>query len=378
MEKIRNEHIAWIDLLRIIACLFVLLSHSCDPFVAQGNNNYLAFLSGTFWGSFVRPCVPLFVMMSGVLLLPIKLEMSTFYSRRIKRIIIPLVFWSFALPILYYLYFNIGGTTTNLNIVKEEHTLAATLTKFYTFIFNFNYDVTPLWYLYMLIGLYFIMPIISSWLENAKQKDIKRFLWIWGISLFLPYIKFVAPALGYAGVYGNMGLLGICDWNPNGTFYYASGFIGYLVLAFYLVKFPLQWSMKKTLSIAIPLFLAGYTITSVGFVLMQKYYPTVPANLEIVWYFTGINVFMMTYAVFIVVQKIRINVSPMLTKIASLTFGIYLCHFFFLQLSFDFIIENIGFPPFLKIPILAISTFCITYPIVWVLSKFSLTRSLVM
>jgi surface polysaccharide O-acyltransferase-like enzyme len=378
MENNRNERIAWIDLLRIIACLFVLISHSCDPFVAQGNNNYPAFLSGTFWGSLVRPCVPLFVMMTGVLLLPIRMEMSTFYKRRIKRILIPLVFWSIVLPVLYYLYFNLGGKTTNLNIVSSEHTLAATLTKFYTFIFNFNYDITPLWYLYMLIGLYFIIPIISTWLVNASQKDIKRFLWIWGISLFLPYVKMAAPALGYPGVYGNMGILGICDWNPNGTFYYASGFIGYLVLAYYLIKFPLNWNWKKTLSITIPLFLSGYVITVVGFILVQKYYPTAPANLETIWYFTGINVFMMTFSVFVIVQKIKIKVSPLLTKIASLTFGIYLCHFFFLQLSYDFIIENIGFPTYLKIPILALSTFCITYSIVWGLSKFSLTRKVVL
>ena len=378
MEKIKNEHIAWIDLLRIIACLFVLISHSCDPFVAQGSGNYPAFLSGAFWGSFVRPCVPLFVMMTGVLLLPIKMDMATFYNRRIKRIVIPLVFWSIVLPILFYIYLNFGGTTTNLNIVKEDHTLAATLRKLYTFIFNFNYDVVPLWYLYMLIGLYLIMPIMNAWLVQASQKDLQRFLWIWGISLFLPYIKMAAPLLGYTGNYGNMGLLGICDWNPNGTFYYVSGFIGYLVLAYYLVKFPLTWSLKKALSIAVPLFIIGYAITSLGFILTQKYFPTQPANLEIIWYFTGINVFMMTFAVFVIVQKIKINISPLLSRIASLTFGIYLCHFFFLQVSFDLIYENIGFPDYLKIPLLALMTGVITFPIVWALSRFRLTRKVIM
>ena len=32
-------------------------------------------------------------------------------------------------------------------------TLEMTITKIWTFIFNFNYDTTPLWYLYMLVGL---------------------------------------------------------------------------------------------------------------------------------------------------------------------------------------------------------------------------------
>ncbi|MDP4291198.1 MAG: acyltransferase family protein [Bacteroidota bacterium] len=375
MEQVKREHIAWIDLMRITACFFVMISHSCDPFVAQAATNPLAFISGAFWGSLVRPCVPLFVMMTGVLLLPINMDMATFYSRRIKRIVIPLIFWSIVLPILYYLYLNFGGSTTNLNIVKEDHTLAATVRKFYTFIFNFNYDNIPLWYLYMLIGLYLIMPVLSSWLNQASQKDIKRILIIWGISLFLPFIKMFAPALGYTGNYGNMGLLGICDWNPNGTFYYVSGFIGYLVLAFYLMKFPLNWSWKKTWAVALPVFVAGYVITLLGFIFAQKYSP---ANLETVWYFTGINVFMMTFSVFIVIQKLRVNFSPLLAKIASLTFGIYLCHFVLLQVSFDFIHRFIGLPPYLLIPILAFTTFWVSYCVVWILHKFSLTRRVVM
>lgn len=36
--------------------------------------------------------------------------------------------------------------------------------------------------------------------------------------------------------------LGNCDWNIYGRFYYFSGFIGYLLLAYYLVKYPLNWS----------------------------------------------------------------------------------------------------------------------------------------
>lgn len=124
-------------------------------------------------------------------------------------------------------------------------TLEKTITKIWTFIFNFNYDTTPLWYLYMLVGLYFIIPIFHVWLERATRKDIKLFLSIWGISLFLPYIKMTAPALGYIGNWGNMDILGVCDWNAFGSFYYVSGFIGYLILAHYLVKYPLQWSWRK-------------------------------------------------------------------------------------------------------------------------------------
>lgn len=219
METTTKEHLGWIDLLRVLACFLVVLSHCCDPFVAQFDADRSAFLTGMFTGSTVRCCVPLFVMMTGVLLLPVQTGMSAFYRKRIGRIALPLVFWSLALPALYCVYLNCGGTTSNPQVVMEDHTLRATLTKLYTFVFNFNYDTTPLWYLYMLVGLYLIMPILSVWLQQASRRDLKLALWLWGATLVLPYIGMAAPMLGYAGNYGNPGILGVCDWNPYGTFY---------------------------------------------------------------------------------------------------------------------------------------------------------------
>ena len=100
-----------------------------------------------------------------------------------------------------------------------------------------------------------------------------------------------------------MGLYGVCDWNEFGTFYYVSGFAGYLVLAFYLVKFPPAWNWRRTLASASRPFIAGYLVTGLGYVVMQKHFPGNYAYLEIVWYFAGINVFMMTAPVFILVRK---------------------------------------------------------------------------
>ena len=76
METTTKEHLGWIDLLRVLACFLVVLSHCCDPFVAQFDADRSAFLTGMFTGSTVRCCVPLFVMMTGVLLLPVQTGMS--------------------------------------------------------------------------------------------------------------------------------------------------------------------------------------------------------------------------------------------------------------------------------------------------------------
>lgn len=374
MEIKKGENIGWIDILRIIACFLVVVSHCCDPFVGLFDINNKDFLTGAFIGSSVRSCVPLFVMMTGVLLLPINLDVRTFYKKRIGRIVVPLIFWSVVLPLLFFIYVNYIVSTTNPSIDYTDHTLQATLKKLYTFIFNFNFDTIPMWYLYMLIGLYLVMPVISAWLKQASQKDIKTILYIWGISLILPYIKMIAPVLGYNGNYGNMGLLGVCDWNDYGTFYYFSGFIGYLILAYYLIKYPIQWSWKKTLLIAVPMFLVGYTITSLGFILTQKYFPGSYANLEIVWYFAGINVFMMTFSIFVIVQKLKISSSPIISRLASATFGIYLCHFFFVQMAYD-LVSSISFlPAIVQLIGMALLSFTASYVVTWLMWQVKLTR----
>jgi surface polysaccharide O-acyltransferase-like enzyme len=69
----------------------VIISHSCDAFVGSFDNSF-SFHTGVFWGSLVRACVPLFAMMSGILLFPVTTDLSTFYKKRIGRIVIPLIF----------------------------------------------------------------------------------------------------------------------------------------------------------------------------------------------------------------------------------------------------------------------------------------------
>lgn len=372
-----KSNIAWVDLLRVVACFLVVLAHCCDPFVAQFDNNYPDFLAGGLWGSFLRPCVPLFVMISGVLLLPVTTDMNTFYRKRLTRVIVPLFVWSVVTPILFYLFLNSGIKITSPNIEMSAHTWEATVSKLWSFIFNFNYDIIPLWYLYMLVGIYLILPIISAWLTQAPKKDVQKFLWIWVFSTTLPYIQMAAPLLGYDGNYGNMGLLGVCDWNAYGTFYYFSGFLGYVVLAYYLTHYPLEWSWRKRFAVALPLFLVGYAITSLGFILTQKYFPGNYAELEIVWYFSGANVLMMTFAMFIIIQNISVRSSKFLRTLSSLTFGVYLCHFLVVLVFYELVYNNISIAPALQIPLIAILSFAATSFFVWILSKLPFRKYII-
>lgn len=379
MEYGRQNNIGWVDLLRVLACFMVVFSHSCDAFVAQFDADRASFLTGVFGGSLMRASVPLFVMMTGVLLLPVGqgYDLVSFYRKRIGRILPPLVFWSVALPLLMYAYFNYTNPSTcNPQVAVDGYTVQQLVQRIYTFVFNFNFDTTPLWYLYMLIGLYLLMPVLNAWLVQASQRELKVVLGLWVVSLFLPYLKMLAPVLGYQGNYGNMELLGMCDWNIYGTFYYFSGFVGYLVLAYYLKRYPLQWSWSKMFAIMIPLFVAGYAITAGGYILTQEHFPGNYAYLEIVWYFNGINVFMMTLPLFAIVQKMAVRSRRWLSRLASLAFGIYLCHFVFVFVCYD-LYDMAMLPYWVRIPCIAVTTFAIATLVVWLMSRAAFTARFV-
>lgn len=350
----------WVDALRVLACFMVVFSHCCDGFVAEFDNNHTAFLTGTLLGSLMRPCVPLFAMMTGVLLLPMPSDMTVagFYRKRLGRILPPLIFWSLALPVMAYIYFS-GAPTANPSVDMNAYTPDGLGNRLWTWIFNFNFDTTPLWYLYMLAGLYLIIPVVSGWLRTASKRDVEIVLAVWFFTLFLPYIKLFAPLMGYLGNYGHTGLHGECDWNAYGTFHYVSGFIGYIILAWYLRHYPVKMSGRKLAAVMVPMFVAGYALTAGLYLWFQTKYPGDYAFLEIAWMFTGINVFMMTVPVFVAVQRSGVRTGRLLSYVASLTFGIYLCHFFFVMVGYD--IYNIpGLPYWTRIIATAVTVFVVS------------------
>lgn len=369
----------WIDALRVLACFMVVMSHCCDGFVAQFDADRQSFLTGVLMGSLMRASVPLFVMITGVLLLPMPAEMrlGQFYRRRVGRILPPLIFWSLALPPLAYLYFTgLGSHSINPSVDLAAYTPEGLANRLWSWVLNFNFDTTPLWYLYMLLGLYLIIPIVSAWLQQARKQDILTFLIIWFVTLLLPYVDLLAPAIGYQGNYGHMGILGACDWNSFSTFYYVSGFIGYLVLAYYLRAYPPACSTGKLAALLVPMFVVGYCITAGGYVWLQDMYPGNYAYLEIVWYFCGINVMMMTLPLFIAVMRSSLAPSRFLSSVASLTFGIYLCHFIFVMIAYDWY-STLGITPIARILLMSVTVFAIAAILTWILRSLRFTRALV-
>lgn len=415
-----KPHLVWIDCARWIAMFLVVVCHACDPFNcapdSASNPEFLRW--GAIWGSLLRPSVPLFVMITGALILPVRERtLGDFYKKRIPRVLFPFLIWSaiyslspwifswFAdgaeaaknLTTTFFPYsgFMNGGNGPETDFVSALKTLA-------TVPFSFNYFSVHLWYVYMLIGLYLYLPVFSAWVEKATLKSKAIFLGIWGATLLLPYADvFLTPILPFGEGY----LFGTCSWNAFGLFFAFAGFNGYLLLGNVIAEISQKISLKKTLAVALPALVAGTLLTFAGFFWVRLAgsldNPAVfdalggnggfsgalaaaakslagadPAQIsavaenfrrepmvELFWTYCSLNVVISSAALFLLLSKIRIaegRLTRFLATLGKIGFGVYLVHYFFVGPSFVLAVK-IGTPLPLQIPVSAIFAFAATY-----------------
>ena len=319
----------WIDWMRVAACFMVILVHSTEPFYLGGDGSLILNQADAFWSSFfdsfVRACVPLFVVASSYLQFPLHYSAGEFFRRRTVRVLIPFVVWLLVYAFVW------GEPASNLK----------------SLLLNFNYSAGHLWFVYMLIGVYLIMPLLSPWAEKVGKKELQVYLGIWLFTTFIPLIRDWVSSDPLAVAYGPTGiprqalypLWGEASWNGYGLFYYMSGFIGYLLLGLYFRKFVGELSWSKTLGIAIPAWLGGFAITFGGF--LRRVYETSGGNFpaegiindavywETTWCNDTIGVALMTVAWILLFRKIRNEggfYKKVLLPLSKASYGVYLSH----------------------------------------------------
>ena len=205
----QSGRIVFIDYIRVVACFLVMLVHASENFYAAdssglaGNVSMLANEANRFWVAFYdgfvgRTCVPLFMIVSAFLLVPMKpgVSMGEFYRKRFTRILPPMIVFMLLYTFLPLLW---GGMSWDQS-----------LDDFKMLPFNFPSMAGHLWFMYPLISLYLIIPVVSPWLEKASAKDELTYLGIFGVSTFIPWLhRFISPALW-----------GECFWNGFSMLWY--------------------------------------------------------------------------------------------------------------------------------------------------------------
>lgn len=366
MKQANNntERVVWLDLLRFIAILMVIAAHSVDIYNATPQENSDNSFWGAFIGSMMRPCVSLFAMMTGMLLLPIRESIGTFYRKRIPRVLFPMIIWS----IIYYLtpwltgLFGADRSVVSIFFPFEyspSQELGDALGNIAMIPFTFNGYTTHMWYIYMLIGLYFFMPYISTWVEKNDQALSRTFISLWGCSLMLPYIESLIPG----------GIFGECAWNRFGTFYYFAGFVGYLLLG-HLMGGGNRLRSAKAIAVGTMLYVSGFIITHSGYSTMaeQYSYEQAPDMLEMFWQYCSPNVVLMTIGVFLIVQRAKVEsarAQKILANITKCGLGIYMIHYIFIGPTV-IMLTPLGLPT----PLCVICTVAIVFAVSWLTTNF--------
>ena len=370
LNPTQKTHIVWLDVVRLVAMFTVVCCHSADPFNFYPGEPPANIAEIKWWGavygSLLRPCVPLFVMITGALLLPVKGEVAPFYRKRIGRVFWPFLIWS----VIYNLFPWITGL---LGVAPEvildffpysgEEVMRQSLDVSLGYIaqmpFNFSLLDVHMWYIYLLIGLYLYMPVFSAWVEKASRKAQRWFLVAWGVTLFVPYYReFVGPYIW-----------GSCSWNEFYMLYMFAGFNGYLLLGHYLRH--TEWSLAKTLGWGIPMFVVGFCVTFFGFRHMTASPDCTEEQLELFFYYCSPNVVLMTLPLFMLCKKVRVNNQQIQKALANLTvcgFGVYMIHYFFTGPSVV-LARMCHVPVGLQIPFAAVVAFLVSWGLVILLRR---------
>lgn len=153
----------YLDYLRVLAVLLVILAHSCSPMVdlADAGWKRLLLVCGLSLG---LSCNLLYVMLSGTLLLNTGNTsgnnttegVAAFYIKRASKVIIPLIAY-------YLLLLYLGGEVQFLPPENIGNSLKRIVTG--------APDVGPhLWLIYTIVSLYFVTPFFRVMVQNMSDR----------------------------------------------------------------------------------------------------------------------------------------------------------------------------------------------------------------
>lgn len=334
---------SWVDNLKLISTLAIITLHvAADGVISQfkpGSDN-AAWWVANFYDSLCRFGTPVFVMITGSLLLKQSIGGRDFLKRRLNRILLPFAFW-----FIIYLIFHFALKIRDEGVTGQMET-------FFPWFFQqlLQGPEVHLWYVYMIIGVYLFIPIIKPWAQTSSNAGLLYFIVIWLVTLIINQQQYIV-------------------WNTPFELKYFSGYIGYVVLGYYISERMVITKAMRTW--AIFLFFIGFIITLFGT------YVITDANgkfSEIFYSRLSVNVLLMAISVFAFFKGLpERNVSNTFSVIRSTVsrygFGIYLNHIIILIILSYFNVNYRLFNPWFSIPMTVVICLSISCLIIYTLNK---------
>lgn len=340
MEKTRR--ILSIDLLRIIAILSVVMIHTTMAFEDYDATSSSYFIGNIFNGV-SRAGVPLFLMISGALLLKEdrKYSVKQVFQKYVLSIVVIFASWSFVYALQDVIRDIIGG--------KGLH--------FYHYIRDFILGKYHMWYIYMLVGIYLTLPLLQLFVKKENAQKIKYLIIISLVFNFLPSLISVASNILRPLSFINTPIYRV-------SFEFVGPYITYLLTGYYIYNFEIK---HKHLIYVISI------ISVVSDILLVQMTNDVsdaytPKNLFVFIYTIGIFIF--------INEKFkRPHDSKIISTISELSFGIYISHVLMLSLV-DYILPTNGITVY-YIVIRYILVMAFSIILCFVMSKIPLIKKLI-
>jgi len=325
----------YISNLRNIATFAVILLHVTAPFVLQFNKiSFASWQLANLLDSMLRFGVPVFVMISGAVLLDRQEPLNTFLSKRLKRVVVPFLFWS----IVYFIFVYAGSfqkfSTPQLFQILINKLLKGT---YY-----------HLWYVYMILGVYLFIPIIRKWVQNSTKQEIHYFLLLWALTLLIN--------------------TDMAKYIPSIEVLYFSKYLGYLVLGYYLDKHIATYRSKNTLYLMFFVFGAVLTLLSTSYLSVKQ------NQLNIAYYnYLSPNVCLLSIGIFLLGKSFLNSSNTLSINLDRHSYGIYLVHVLVLhyvyRLTGQFNIDkNSPLKLFIYILVISIITYVVSYLLIRLLA----------
>lgn len=335
----KREPVFYLDLLRVIAATAVVVIHVLGPYKdLYGQITLFDWLTAVGFNSLSRWCVPIFIMITGMLFLSDQrsFNLNYFLERRVMKVLVPFLFWA-------AFYSFLGGLTPGFEY--EWGSVLGTLK-------TLPYKST--WYhlgfYYYFIPLYFVIPFLKL-ATDAMSDDLLKFtalVWLWlTLSYFIRLDTF---------------------WHIN-TFLYG----GYLVWGYCLAKFD----TRRYESLIIAGGLLGLALTFAGVVWLS-----VEKGMYSVGRFNSyktINTVLAATMIFCLAKhygdRIQGRTRQIISFISRYSLGLYLVHPLLLWpvRAYDLYWGSAA----VMIPLWTVINIVTTLFVVWFLARNKLTRWLV-
>ena len=290
------------DYIRTIAALAVIVIHVTSLYVYQSKFMLVA-------NQFARFAVPIFILISGLLLYlsDSGRNLSNFFTKRIKKICIPFVFWT-----IFYLIFN---NSIDLKSGKGM------FLNFFGLVFKglvYGNAYVHLYFITIILQCYIIYPIIK-YLLNRWQ--------CWTLC-----ISFGITLLYQVGIYFmQMGKIGF-SWSPLPCYEFLPTWLFYFVLGMFIAKNILkikEYIQGKS-------FLLGIIWSTTLLLLLidsklTKIYDSIRPSVMLYC----ITTFFFLYSLLIGQNLQMKKISDFIRWVSLQSFIIYLSHLYFMKLIID-------------------------------------------